>query len=136
MVTKFYSSIFQGLSADEATLSVCLTLKGLPHIYLYDSRSFMSGSPDVKPFLEIPGMTPPGVVIKEVVWNPVISPMLAIVYSNGSLALFLVKPDGTKFETATLPPGEGITCVSWSPKGKQLVAGNTQTLDLEDLLDQ
>ena len=28
-----------------------------------------------------------------------------------------------KFDTSTLPPGAMVSCVSWSPKGKQLVAG-------------
>ena len=64
-----------------------------------------------------------GVWIKELAWNPVIPAMLVIVYTNGSLALNLVKADGSKFDTSTLPPGAHISCVSWSPKGKQLVAG-------------
>ena len=73
--------------------------------------------------MEISGITPPGVEIKEISWNPVNPTMLAVVFTDGSMALYLIKTDGSKFDTSTLPPGEGITCVSWSPKGKQLVAG-------------
>ena len=53
-----------GLNANENTLAVCVTLKGVPHIYLYDSRAFLNPGNEVKPFLEIPGITPPGVSIK------------------------------------------------------------------------
>ena len=49
--------------------------------------------------------------------------MLAVVFTSGALAMFLVKADGSDFNTSTLPPGSLISCVSWSPKGKQLVAG-------------
>ena len=69
--------------------------------------------------MEISGITPPGVEIKEISWNPVNPTMLAVVFTNGSMALYLIKTDGSKFDTSTLPPGEGITCVSWSPKGKK-----------------
>ena len=55
--------------------------------------------------------------------HPLWPEMLAVVFTNGSLAMFLVKADGSKFDTSTLPPGALISCVSWSPKGKQLVAG-------------
>ena len=54
-----------GLNANEQTLAVCVKLNNVPHIYLYDSRAFLNPSGnDVKPFLEIPGNTPPGVSIK------------------------------------------------------------------------
>ena len=92
---------------------------------MYDTRAFMQQQPNnIKPFMEIPSITvPPGVSIKEIAWNPVQPAMLAVVYTNGSMAMNLVKSDGSKFDTTTLPPGEEISCVSWSPKGKQLVAG-------------
>ena len=69
-------------------------------------------------------VTPPGTTVNQFAWNPVLNSMLAVVYSNGSMALFMVAAEGSDPpECCTLPPAEGITCVSWSPKGKQLVAG-------------
>jgi len=53
----------------------------------------------------------------------VISNLLAITFSNNSLALYGVSDGNKDHECWTLSPGEGITCISWSPKGKQLVAG-------------
>ena len=55
--------------------------------------------------------------LQEIAWNPVVPEMLAVVFTNGALAMFLVKADGSKFDTSTLPPGSLISCVSWSPKG-------------------
>ncbi len=49
--------------------------------------------------------------------------MLGVVFTDGSMALYLVASDGSKFDSTTLPPTEQISCISWSPKGKQIVAG-------------
>ena len=62
-------------------------------------------------------------LLQEIAWNPVVPEMLAVVFTNGSLAMYLVKADGSKFDTSTIPPGAMVSCVSWSPKGKQIVAG-------------
>ena len=110
-----------GINADDTILSVGVKLNGSPHFYLFDTRTFLAPG-DPKPFMEIPALTPPGVEIKEVAWNPVVPAMMAVVFSNGSLALYEVKSDGSKYDTTTVPPGQ-ISCISWSPKGKQLVAG-------------
>ena len=114
-----------GINADERILAVSLTLPSTskPHIYLFDTRSFSSQKLTVKPFLEIPSSTPPGVSIIEISWNPVLPSMLASVFSDGSLALYMLNETGC--DSATLPPAEKICCVSWSPKGKQLVVGKT-----------
>ena len=53
-----------GLNANENTLAVCVKVNNLPHIYLYDTRPFLTPGNDIKPFMEIPGNTPPGVSIK------------------------------------------------------------------------
>jgi hypothetical protein len=47
--------------------------------------------------------------------------LVAVVFSNGSIALYTEA--GATWDCRTLPPTEGITCINWSPKGKQLVAG-------------
>ena len=70
-------------------------------------------------------ITGPGSRIVEFAWNPVLASMLAVVFSNGSAALYMVDAvDGSKApDCCTIPAASGVTCVSWSPKGKQLVAG-------------
>ena len=73
---------------------------------------------------QIPPNTPPGTFIQDIQWNPVTQNLISVVYSNGSLALFAVPDDASRPPDCwTLPPAEGITCINWSPKGKQLVAG-------------
>ena len=62
----------------------------------------------LKPFQEIPPATPPGVVIMELAWNPVMPSMHAVVFSDGSLALHMINDKG--FDSATLPPAEKICC--------------------------
>ncbi len=126
---------------------MALSVLNKPHLYFFDVRAFATGgNGNIAPFTEVghvnwtksalvsckkflnvvffqvSGSTPPGTVITELAFNPVMASMISVVFSNGSLALFML--DGTKApDCATLPPAENITCVSWSPKGKQLVAG-------------
>ena len=76
-----------------------------------------------QPFQQIPPSTPPGTFVQDLQWNPVTGNLLAVVYSNGSLALFGIAEDSKPPDCWTLPPAEGIKCINWSPKGKQLVAG-------------
>ena len=74
---------------------------------------------------QIRAIQPPGALITDLSWNPVIPTSLACVYGNGCLALFNLSAANlaTAPECFTLPPAVGVTCVSWSPKGKQLVTG-------------
>ena len=72
-----------GLNANEQTLAVCVKLNNVPHIYLYDSRAFLNPSGnDVKPFLEIPGNTPPGVSIKVQAFFLLIQAMVFFVWES------------------------------------------------------
>ncbi|CAB4062355.1 NUP214 [Lepeophtheirus salmonis] len=108
---------FVSLNADQTTLAVVLQHEQKAKIYLFDTRALENK--DFKPFLEIPDWTPPGAAVCDLSWNPVVSSKFCAVYSNGSFALYIVS-DG-KADMSSLPAAEGIRCVSWSPKGKQLV---------------
>ncbi|XP_040563987.1 uncharacterized protein Nup214 [Lepeophtheirus salmonis] len=110
---------FVSLNADQTTLAVVLQHEQKAKIYLFDTRALENK--DFKPFLEIPDWTPPGAAVCDLSWNPVVSSKFCAVYSNGSFALYIVS-DG-KADMSSLPAAEGIRCVSWSPKGKQLVTG-------------
>ena len=115
------------VSCDGLTLAVGLAVNDLPHIYFYDVRAFVAGAANVAPFQEARSgvVTGPGSRVAEFAWNPVLASMLAVVFSNGSAALYMVDAaDGAKApDCCTIPAAAGVTCVSWSPKGKQLVAG-------------
>ena len=119
------------MSADELTLCAATKVKGTPHLYFFDVRSFSEaglpkeGLSDVRPFTQVSCLTPPGVFVLELNFNPVLPSMSCAVFSDGSLALYMLSADDPSREPdcATLPAAEGVCCVSWSPKGKQLVAG-------------
>lgn len=114
------------MNADETTLCVAVELNGkTPHVYFFDIRSFAVRGETVKPFTQIPTRTSPGVFVTELCFNPVLPSMASAVFSDGSMALFMINSEDPSREPdcATLPPAEAITCISWSPKGKQLVAG-------------
>ena len=68
----------------------------------------------------------PDSTVLQLAWNPVVKSSLALVFSNGSAGIITFSSDNMKAkpDVCTLPPAMGIKCVSWSPKGKQLVAGN------------
>ena len=66
---------------------------------------------------------PPGVSLVQLCANPALPSMTAAVYSNGAAALFMVDAATGKVDCCTLPPAANINCFSWSPKGKQIVAG-------------
>ena len=79
---------------------------------------------------QIPGGQSPGTYLQDLQWNPVTANLLSVVYSNGSLAIFSINDESSKPPDCwTLPPAEGVTCINWSPKGKQLVAGEWHTCD-------
>ena len=58
---------WQGLNADETILSVAVTRANtrLPHIYLFDTRSFVgTKTSGQQPFMEIPSMQSPDAIIR------------------------------------------------------------------------
>ncbi|XP_028318650.1 nuclear pore complex protein Nup214 isoform X2 [Gouania willdenowi] len=111
------------LSCDELTLSVCGTSEetGLS-ITFYDVRSFMNKTrPQKLPFALLQPAVAPGTSVQDLKWNPTHASMLAICLSDGSMKILDVV-NAVKVQ-AELPAASGISCICWSPKGKQVAAG-------------
>ncbi|XP_022059740.1 nuclear pore complex protein Nup214 [Acanthochromis polyacanthus] len=111
------------LSCDELTLSVCGMSEGAGlSLTFYDVRTLMNKArPQKLPFASLQPSVPPGILVQDLKWNPVQAPMLAACLSDGSMMILDVT-DVVKVQ-AELPAFNGITCICWSPKGKQVAAG-------------
>ncbi|XP_060932142.1 nuclear pore complex protein Nup214 [Limanda limanda] len=111
------------LSCDELTLSVCgVSEGGGLFLTFYDVRTFINKARQQKlPFASLQAAVPSGTVVQDLKWNPAQASTLAACLSDGSM-LILDVTDSVKVH-AELPASSGITCLSWSPKGKQVAAG-------------
>ncbi|KAK6315954.1 hypothetical protein J4Q44_G00134780 [Coregonus suidteri] len=112
-----------GLSSDELTLSVSgmSEASGLS-LAFYDVRTFINKArPQKLPFATLRPRAGLGIIVQDLKWNPVQVSMLAACLSDGSMMVLEVTDSVTV--QAQLPATEGITCVCWSPKGKQVAAG-------------
>uniref|UniRef100_A0A8C8GEW7 Nuclear pore complex protein Nup214 n=1 Tax=Oncorhynchus tshawytscha TaxID=74940 RepID=A0A8C8GEW7_ONCTS len=112
-----------GLSSDELTLSVSGMSEecGLS-LDFYDVRTFINKARQQKlPFVTLRPGVGLGIIVQDLKWNPVQASMLATCLSDGSMMVLEVTDSITV--QAQLPATEGITCVCWSPKGKQVAAG-------------
>lgn len=111
------------LSSDELTLSVCgagqetvLTLD------FYDVRTFFNKARQGKcPFASFKAGSEPDTLVQDLKWSPVEAFRVAACLSDGSMMVLDVTEKVVV--VAQLPASVGITCVCWSPKGKQIAAG-------------
>ncbi|XP_023139541.2 nuclear pore complex protein Nup214 [Amphiprion ocellaris] len=111
------------LSCDELTLSVCgVSEEAGLSLTFYDVRTLMNKArPQKLPFASLQPSVPPGTLVQDLKWNPAQASMLAACLSDGSMMILDVT-DVVKVQ-AELPALSGITCICWSPKGKQVAAG-------------
>ncbi|KAM4635277.1 nuclear pore complex protein Nup214 isoform 2-T2 [Polymixia lowei] len=111
------------LSSDELTLSVCgMSDEAGLSLAFYDVRTFMNKTRLQKlPFASQQPAVDPGTRVQDLKWNPVQASMLAVCMSDGSLMVLDVADSITV--QARLPASSGITCICWSPKGKQVAVG-------------
>ncbi|XP_019937518.2 nuclear pore complex protein Nup214 isoform X3 [Paralichthys olivaceus] len=111
------------LSCDELTLSVCgMSEAGGLSLTFYDVRTFINKARQQKlPFASLQAAAPSGTVVLDLKWNPAQASTLAACLSDGSMMILDVT-DSVKVQ-AELPASSGITCICWSPKGKQVAAG-------------
>ncbi|XP_008283793.1 nuclear pore complex protein Nup214 isoform X2 [Stegastes partitus] len=111
------------LSCDELTLSVCgVSGEAGLSLTFYDVRTLINKArPQKLPFASLQPAVPPGTLVQDLKWNPAHATMLAACLSDGSMMILDVT-DVVKVQ-AELPALSGITCICWSPKGKQVAAG-------------
>ncbi|XP_022623773.1 nuclear pore complex protein Nup214 isoform X2 [Seriola dumerili] len=111
------------LSCDELTLSVCGMSEGAGlSLTFYDVRTFVNKArPQKLPFASLQPAVPSGTLVQDLKWNPAQASTLAACLTDGSM-LVLDVTDSVKVQ-AELPASSGITCICWSPKGKQVAAG-------------
>uniref|UniRef100_A0A8C9TJ98 Nuclear pore complex protein Nup214 n=1 Tax=Scleropages formosus TaxID=113540 RepID=A0A8C9TJ98_SCLFO len=111
------------LSSDELTLSVCgVSEEGGLLLTFFDVRTFLNKArPEKLPFGSLRPAVDPGTLVQDLKWNPAQTSVLAVCLSDGSMMVLEVTDSVTV--QAQLPASVGITCVCWSPKGKQVAAG-------------
>lgn len=107
-------------SSDGNLLAVNHTQNGTSLLSIYAVLSFMT--PDVRPIYNIRLAAEDHVHGVQLLWNPVLPNSLAVVLSNGSLAMYALK-EGGNFEMHSLDKNQQVKCGCWSPKGKQIVLG-------------
>uniref|UniRef100_A0A673KJW5 Nuclear pore complex protein Nup214 n=1 Tax=Sinocyclocheilus rhinocerous TaxID=307959 RepID=A0A673KJW5_9TELE len=111
------------LSSDELTLSVCRTGDAAElTLDFYDVRTFLNKDRQEKrPFTSFRPMAAADTLVQDLKWSPVDASRLAVCLSDGSMMVLDVQDSVSV--VAQLPASAGITCVCWSPKGKQVSAG-------------
>nr|XP_057912028.1 nuclear pore complex protein Nup214 isoform X2 [Doryrhamphus excisus] len=111
------------LSCDELTLSVCgISTDAALSVAFYDVRTFVNKARLQKlAFAVWQPPVPPETLVQDLKWNPAQACMLAACLSDGSMSILDVTSSVNV--QAQLPASSCVTCICWSPKGKQVAVG-------------
>ncbi|KAK3508969.1 hypothetical protein QTP70_015394 [Hemibagrus guttatus] len=111
------------LSSDELTLSVCgASQETALTLDFYDVRTFFNKTrQDKRPFASFKAGSQPDTLVHDLKWSPVEAFRVAACLSDGSMMVLDVTDKIVP--VAQLLASVSITCVCWSPKGKQIAAG-------------
>ncbi|XP_055377648.1 nuclear pore complex protein Nup214 [Condylostylus longicornis] len=124
---KLYARVIQipakpnciATSCDGQYLAVNYTLNNCGFLAIYSVPSFYEAN--VTQSFQIRISPDDNVEVNQILWNPIISPTLAIVMSDGSVGMYNLK-DNT-YEFHSLDKSQQVLCGCWSPKGKQIAFG-------------
>ncbi|XP_050433429.1 nuclear pore complex protein Nup214 [Adelges cooleyi] len=113
---------FLDLSCDEDYLAVAGTINFKPLIQIYHIETLISQS-QVTPLVCIDIESTQYSHVVDMLWNPGVQNSLACCLSDGSLHVIELKTDQS-YSIVNLPPQSNTLCLSWSPKGKQIIIGS------------
>ncbi|KAE9534779.1 hypothetical protein AGLY_008071 [Aphis glycines] len=118
-----YSPNFLDLSCDEEYIAVAGILNSKTSITIYNVEDLISKNyPSPSVFVELTATQDSHVI--DMSWNPGVKNSLACCLSDGSLHIIDLKDGGT-YNIVSLPPQSSTLCLSWSPKGKQIIIGSS-----------
>lgn len=103
-------------SADESYLAISAENGG--GLAVYDVQTLMQGGTQCSFELSTGGLS-----LRSLVPNPTVAELFAVVTTNGHLMMANLKERQFVSGTGGQTLKDGVSCVSWSTRGKQLVAG-------------
>ncbi|XP_022170924.1 nuclear pore complex protein Nup214-like [Myzus persicae] len=118
-----YSPNFLDLSCDEEYIAVAGIVNSKTSITIYNVEDLISKN-SISPLVcvELAAIQESHVI--DMSWNPGVQNSLACCLSDGSLHIIDLK-DGGVYNVVSLPPQSSTLCLSWSPKGKQIIIGSS-----------
>eukprot|EP00117_Sycon_ciliatum_P013714 scpid74953/ scgid14271/ Nuclear pore complex protein Nup214; 214 kDa nucleoporin; Nucleoporin Nup214; Protein CAN len=125
-----------GFSCDELTLSACCFNGDTLSMYFYDVRAISKTKPNILFCqVEVPSE------LVDLKWHPAEATKFAAVFGDGGIGLYeiYVRDGGRRSlqQIRSVPPDSGISCLCWSPKGKQFVVGKrNSTVEQYDMTCQ
>ncbi|XP_077299621.1 nuclear pore complex protein Nup214 [Arctopsyche grandis] len=106
------------LNCDCELLSVVVYKESAPVVIVYNTKSLVTENVTV--FKEIRLSATPNVQLCRLLWNPCQADSMAVCMSDGALSVFQCKPTSLELQNKST----NARCLSWSPKGKQIITGN------------
>ncbi|VVC28995.1 WD40/YVTN repeat-like-containing domain [Cinara cedri] len=118
-----YTPNFLDLSCDEGYIAVAGTSNSKPCITVYNVEELISQN-YITPLVYIEFEATQESHVIDMSWNPGVQNSLACCLSDGSFYVIELKDGGT-YSLVSLPPQSSTLCLSWSPKGKQIIIGSS-----------
>ncbi|XP_071450625.1 nuclear pore complex protein Nup214 [Hetaerina americana] len=112
------------INCDDALVAVVLTpgdASQFATALVYSISSLVLKN--LTPAWEIRLSAVPGVAVQDIAWNPRLPQLICVCLCDGSVTVNELKGSSQNVESISIPAATGAKCISWSPKGKQLVIG-------------